>query len=183
MDCPGSLREKFIRSFVFWFWARLPVHIEVYRWILARCGIDRGTVCLNMVNPTLVRCEERIGGRVADGRQVASAIGFPKQIAAPNRARIRFGGADLRGFAAALDNVVSEGRVGRAETVGAMTHLVVNFVVDECIERDDAVIRTIVARELCPIGDLPVSIADGNRDGVSVEIIAEDLVPIAENSD
>jgi hypothetical protein len=80
-----------------------------------------------------------------------------------------------------LHDVVRENRVGGAEPVRAAGHEVVAYIVEERVERDFTAVRPVVARERSPVGDLSVTVSDINAGG-GLEIVAKDLVAVAENS-
>ena len=85
---------------------------------------------------------------------------FPKNISLPRG--IRQQTADRDGLAAALNDVVGEDQIGRAQDVGPVGHHNAGLVVDQCVEDDmypvGAVMRCQSARR-----HIGIAVADIDR--------------------
>src|SRR5581483_5420972 len=126
--------------------------------------------------------EQRILHHVAARWNVADAADIPDDVAEPDRIGVGRAGDAHRGVAA-LNNVVREGRVGRAKSAGAAVHFILNAVVDQGIVNDGREVSTVVAGQSGARFDVAVAVADVDADIVSFEVIAVNLVVITVDAD
>lgn len=125
--------------------------------------------------------EQRIDLRETFRRNVAEFLEIPEQVAAPHGVGIR--SADFCDSIAVDDDIVGERRMRRTQRFRcAAAHHVVRGIVDEGIERDDAVVRTRVFVGSA-VGRVGRSVADGDRDVISLEVITENLMTAAVDAD